>query len=123
MEKKDLPIKWTKYWTVNKIVLHCLNNAKRSFQTYVGNRVEEIRENSQLERWNHEPGFLNPADDVLRGLTPLQLNLNHRWLQEPDFIWRPESHWPNEALIYIPVEELELSHESHVEPATQSLNF
>ena len=77
MEKMDLPIKRTKYWTDNKIVLHYLNNAKRPLQTYVVNRVEEVRANSQPERWNHVPGFLNPADDVLRGLTPLELNLNH----------------------------------------------
>ena len=70
MEKMDLPIKCTKYWTDNKMVLHYLKNAKRPFKTYVANRVEEKRDNSQPERWNHEAGFLNPADNVLHGLTP-----------------------------------------------------
>ena len=70
MEKMDLPIKCTKYWTDNEIVLHYLKNAKRPFKTYVANSVEEIRDNSQPERWNHEAGFLNPADNVLHGLTP-----------------------------------------------------
>ena len=72
MEKMDLPIKRTKYWTDKKIELHYLKNAKCSLQTYVANRVEEIRANYQ-----HVPGFLKQADDVLRGLTPLELNLNY----------------------------------------------
>ena len=118
MEKMDLPSKCTKYWTDNEIVFHYLTNPKRRFQSYVANYAEEIRENSQPERWNHVPGFLNPADDVLRGLTPLRLNLNHRWTQGSDFLWRSASHWPNAALRNISVEELKLMHESHVEPGT-----
>ena len=68
----DLPIKRTKYWTDKKIVLHYLKNAKCLLQTYVANRVEEIRANSQ-----HVPGFLKQADDVLRSFTSLELNLNY----------------------------------------------
>lgn len=91
MVKMDLAIKRTKYWTDKKIVLHYLKNAKCPLETYVDNRVEEIRANSQPDRWNHVPGFLKQADDVLRDLTPLELNLNHRWLQGPEFLWRLES--------------------------------
>ena len=32
----------------------------------------------------------------------------------PEFLWRPESSWPNAALGNILVEELELKNESHV---------
>ena len=85
MEKMDLPIKCTKQWTDNEIVLHYLKNAKCPFRTNIANCVENIRENSQRDRWNHMPGFPTPADDVSRGLTPLELNLNHRWLQGLSF--------------------------------------
>ena len=47
MEKMDLPIKRTKYWTDKKIELHYLKNAKCPLQTYVANRVQEIRANYQ----------------------------------------------------------------------------
>ena len=77
MEKMDLPIKCTKQWTDNEIVLHYLKKCKMSLLTNIANCVEDIRENSQRDRWNHMPGFLTPADDVSSGLTPLELNLNH----------------------------------------------
>ena len=77
MEKMDLPIKCTKQWTDNEIALHYIKKAKCPFRTNIANCVEDIRENSQRDRWNHMPGFLTPADDVSSGLTPLELNLNH----------------------------------------------
>ena len=79
-EELDLPIQQTKYWTDSEIVLHYLKNEKRRFQTYVANHVEEIRENSHPNDWNHVPGALNPADDVSRGLNPSDLKFNQRWL-------------------------------------------
>lgn len=67
------------------------------------------------------PEFQNTVD-VLCGITPLELKLNHRWLQGPEFLRRPETHRPNAALRNIPFEELEVKYESYVEPGTQSLN-
>ena len=102
-------------------MVHWLKNEKRRFQAYVANRVEEIRENSKPEEWNHMPGSLTPAEDISRDLTPSELN--QRWLQGPEFLWWPESHWSNAVLTNVPDEELELKHESHVLPVTQSLQY
>ena len=87
----ELAIDKTFFWTDSEIVLHYLKNEKRRFQTYVANRVEEIKENSLVEYWNHVPGSLNPADDVSRGLSPTSLTANHCWLHGPDFLWQPET--------------------------------
>ena len=89
-EELDLCIQDTKYWTDSEIVLHYLKNEKRRFQTYVANRVQEIRGNSKPDEWNHVPVFFNPADDVSRGLNPSELSVNHRWLRGPEFLWQPE---------------------------------
>lgn len=102
-EELDLNIQGTTYWTDNEIVLHYLKNGKRRFQTLVANRVEE---------WKHVPGILNPADDASRGINPLELVLNHRWLRGPEFLWEPESSWPNVELEKIPDETLELKKEA-----------
>ena len=73
--------------------------------------MEEIKENSKPEEWNNTPGYLTPAEDISRDL------------QGPEFLWWPESHWSKAGLTNIPDEELELKHESHVLPVTQSLQY
>jgi len=119
-EELDLCIQDTKYWTDSEIVLHYLKNEKRRFQTCVANRVEEIRGNSRPDDWNHVPGSLNPADDVSRGLNPLELTLNHRWLRGPEFLWQPEPLWPNAELKEVPDVALELKKEAHTNHADVS---
>lgn len=92
----DLDIERTQYWTDSEIVLHYLRNVKRRFQTFVANRVHEIKENSQVGEWRYVPGILNPADDASRGLDPSRLSADGRWLRGPDFLWKDESCWPTE---------------------------
>ena len=125
----DLPIQQTRYWTDSEIVLHYLKNEKRGFQTYVANRVEEIRENSHPDDWNHVPGALNPADDVSRGLNPSDLKLDQRWLRGPEFLWQPEPLWPTADCGEVPDETLELKNEARANhadiitrPTTQQTN-
>lgn len=119
-DELDLPIQQTKYWTDSEIVLHYLKNEKRRFQTYVANRVEEIRENSHPNDWNHVPGALNPADDVSRGLNPSDLKLDQRWLRGPEFLWQPEPLWPTADCGEVSDEALELKKEAHVNHADVS---
>ena len=49
-------------------VLNYIRNEIRRFQTYVANRVTEIRELTFPHQWRHCPGAINPADDASRGL-------------------------------------------------------
>ena len=50
------------------IVLKYIRNESRCFQTYVTNRVTEIRELTFPHQWRHYPDVINPADDASRGL-------------------------------------------------------
>ena len=72
-EELELNIDRTLLWTDSEIVLHYLKNEKRRLQTFVANRVQEIREHSPVHDWHHVPETLNPADYVSRGLTPSAL--------------------------------------------------
>ena len=54
------------YWSDSQTSLQYINNESKRFQTYVANRVAEIR----------EPRNVNPGD-VSRGLKPQRLSCQH----------------------------------------------
>ncbi|CAB4029720.1 Hypothetical predicted protein [Paramuricea clavata] len=63
----------------------------RRFHTYVGNRVQLIRDLSKPNQWYHVAGSKNPADKASRGLTPKELVADKEWLIGPHFLWDEES--------------------------------
>ena len=113
-EELELTIDGTLLWTDSEIVLHYLKNEKRRPQTIVANRVEEIREHSPVYDCNHEPGTLNPADYVSRGLTPSARTTDRSWLRGPDVLWGPEHSWPEQECRTVCREDLELKKETRV---------
>ena len=84
----------TVYWTDSEVVLGYINNETRRFQTFVANRVAEIRSRSDPRQWRHVPGTVNPADDCSRGRSIAELETGGRWFQGPEFLLRPEDEWP-----------------------------
>ena len=90
-EELELNFERTFLWTDSEIVLHYLKNEKRGLQTFVANRIEEIKKHTLVHDRNHVPGTLNPADYVSRGLVPSSLTADHYWLRGPDFLWEPEN--------------------------------
>ena len=69
-------------------------NEYKQFQTYVANRVDEIREVKSPDQWRHCPGKVNPADDASRGLKPQKLSCQHRWWIGSVFLWEAEECCP-----------------------------
>ena len=57
----------------------------------------EIQTNTNPSQWRHIPGELNVADDLTRGLKAEQLD--GRWQHGPEFLLKPKSEWPEEAMV------------------------
>ena len=93
---KELKFKFERvvFWTDSMITLNCIHNESRRLQTYVANRVGEIRDLTAAEQWRHCSGKVNPADDASRGLEMQEFLKNERWLKGPSFLHRSEDHWP-----------------------------
>ncbi|XP_071476662.1 uncharacterized protein [Diadema antillarum] len=88
----ELPLSESIFWTDSTIVLHYICNVDKRFRTFVANRIATIHDGSQPRQWRHVSTDLNPADDVSRGLKPD--GLSDRWIQGPEFLWKPKGEWP-----------------------------
>ena len=96
------------FWTDSMITLNYIHNEDRRLQTYVANRVTEIRDLTTAECWRHCPGKENPADNVSRGLEMSEFLKNGRWLKGPAFLWKTEDHWPEIKHDKVPPDKLEM---------------
>ena len=101
------------FWTDSMITLNYIYNENRRFQTYVANRIAEIRDLTVPEQWRHCPGKLNPADDVSRGLEMNEFLKNERWLKGPSFLWKSEEQWPDRKY-EVAIEKLEIKKEVYL---------
>ena len=123
---KELKFKFERvvFWTDSMITLNCIHNESRRLQTYVANRVGEIRDLTAAEQWRHCPGKVNPADDASRGLEMQEFLKNERWLKGPSFLHRSEDHWPENKFGKVTEEKLEVKKEVYVTTVnpTASLN-
>ncbi len=86
------------YWTDSEVVLKYIQNEDKRFTVYVGNRLSEIREKSEVHQWRYCPSKDNPSDDASRGLKPADVTSECRWLTGPSFLKDPESCWPRTNL-------------------------
>ena len=98
MDKLTYKISGAPFWTDSQTTLQSVKNDSKRFQTYVANRVIEIREVTTPDQWRHCPGRMNPADEASRDLKPQRLFSQHRWWRGPEFLWEPEDRCPNAAV-------------------------
>ena len=95
-EHLEIPLLESVFWTDSMIVLQYLRNEEKRFQTFVANRVAEIREASDPQQWKHVDSSSNPADDISRGMTAEELVSSRRWVAGPAFLMESEEHWPEQ---------------------------
>jgi len=94
-EELRLPRDCCYFWTDSTIVLGYIKNESKRYKTFVSNRVMQIRELTNVDRWNHVPTHLNPADDCSRGKTADELLHDVRWRHGPNFLSEPRAQWMN----------------------------
>ena len=81
------------YWTDSKVIFGYINNEVKHFKIFVANRVQTIKENSNIKQWKYISSKDNPADDGSRGLDATKVNKVTCWFNEPAFLGKPESEW------------------------------
>ena len=67
-EHIDIVPNLVQFYTDSKVVLGYINNEKRRFYIYVGNRVDRIRRVSCPSQWKYVSSESNPADLGTRGI-------------------------------------------------------
>lgn len=85
-------------WADSNVTLCWIQRRDLTLKTFVGNRVKEIRENTNKNNWYHIPGDHNWADIASRGCDARTL-LKMRWWEGPDWLRLPISCWPRSEML------------------------
>lgn len=91
-----LDIKRTVLWSDSTTVLTWLRSESCRFKVFVGTRIAEIQELTHLHTWLYVDSAQNPADDITRGKSLLELTRPNRWSQGPPFLLLNPDRWPSE---------------------------
>ena len=62
------------YWTDSKAILGYNNNEVKRFKIFVANKIQTIKENSNINHWKYISSKDNPADAGSRGLDAIKVN-------------------------------------------------
>ena len=82
------------FWSDSEIVLHWITNLPREWKQFVQNRVDRIREITDIGCWRHVPGLSNPSDIPTREVDLTEIPNLDMWWGGPDFLYENESLWP-----------------------------
>nr|XP_047129618.1 uncharacterized protein LOC124809535 [Hydra vulgaris] len=74
------------YWTDSTICLHWIFHTNNTYEQFVQNRLNKIRELTLICNWNYIESFRNPADIISRGSSLKKLNNNELWFYGPNFL-------------------------------------
>ena len=80
------------FWSDSTVTLSYIKSEANRFHTFVANRVQQIRDNSQVSSWKYVPTAQNPADDASRGLDLCNVDSESRWFRGPEFLWNKYWH-------------------------------
>lgn len=92
-EELELKVDQEYFWTDSKVVLGYIANEARRFHVFVANRVQRIRDTTDVAQWDYVDTDQNPADHASRGLKVADL-INSNWFARPKFLWEREIATP-----------------------------
>ena len=105
------------FWTDSPVALTYINSNSKRFKIFVANRVQLIKENSDVNQWMYMESKFNRADDTSRGLSASNPEKVKRWARAPEFLWKDESSWVSEE------ETLELNEDDPEVKVTVTANI
>ncbi|TKS64949.1 ATP-binding cassette sub-family A member 2 [Collichthys lucidus] len=81
-------------WSDSTTVLSWIQSESNQYKVFVGTRVTEILALTTPGSWRYINTDLNPADDLTRGKSLLELSQPSRWSQGPSFLYQSPDYWP-----------------------------
>ncbi|KAF8786071.1 hypothetical protein HNY73_007836 [Argiope bruennichi] len=96
LDTLNLPLK-TYFWIDYMIGLGCITNAE-PWNTFVRNRVKEIRELTNVEDWRFVSGHVNPAELLSRSCDWSEI-LRSQWWKGPKSLYERPVFWPRTKII------------------------
>lgn len=81
-------------WTDSTTVLSWLRSDSCRYKVFIGTRIAEIQDMTLGSNWRYVNTTDNPADDLTRGKTLLELRKSQRWSQGPRFL-QHSNYWPS----------------------------
>lgn len=81
-----LPIRQTFLWSDSTTVLEWLQSDSCQYKVFVETSVSEIQELTDRQAWRYIDSSNNPADDITRGKSLLELAGPGRWSQGPPLL-------------------------------------
>lgn len=103
-------------WTDSMITLGWIRGEPHRWQTFVANRVSEIKRLVPNAQWNRVISVDNPADIVSRGIEPKKLINQTLWWNGPQ--WLKTDKMPITRTTPQPNEEVKLCHLSTTKTVT-----
>ena len=86
------------FWTDSQVVLGYISNETKSFHTYVSNRIQAIRNESDISQWNYVPTKANTSDIGSRGIKASKLaEFWDRWKKEYLQTFQQRTKWKQKA--------------------------
>ena len=79
------------FWADSQVVLNYSGNESKRFKVFVANRVQMIRNYTNLSQWNYVRSADNPAYSASRGLNK-EAKIN-QWFEGPAFLKLPKDSW------------------------------
>ncbi|XP_022540035.2 uncharacterized protein LOC111195821 [Astyanax mexicanus] len=103
-----IPISDITMWTDSTTVLNWIQSDSCRYKVFVGTRISEIQTLTEVTNWRYVNTADNPADDLTRGKSLLELSRPHRWNRGPQFLHYHPSSWPSLPVLEPHSEDKEL---------------
>lgn len=103
-----LPLHDVTLWSDSTTVLTWIQSESCRFKVFVGTRVAEIHELTSECYWRYVDSSNNPADDITRGKTLMEIAEDGRWKDGPSFLLQSPESWPTKPSVAVVDEEAEI---------------